>query len=107
MGPTVTIEDIERKIVQQHELKLGSKTTVVLLVLENGFEVTGVSACVSAENYVHEIGVRIAREAAIKKIWELEGYLLQAKIHERGQGVDSPKAVEFTVSQAEGAHSRL
>ena len=47
-----------------------------VLILDNGFIVTGESACVSAANFSAEVGRKIAREHARQKIWALEGYLL-------------------------------
>ncbi|AXQ31894.1 Gp49 family protein [Enterobacter cloacae complex sp. IR53043] len=56
--------------------------TFCVLVLENGFTVTGESACASPENFDPEIGRKIARQNAIAKIWPLEGYLLKQQLHE-------------------------
>lgn len=65
--------------------------TVCVLVLENGFTVTGESACASPENYNEEIGRRIARENAEEKIWLLEGYLLKQNLHEQAQSQEMLK----------------
>lgn len=54
--------------------------TFCVLVLRNGFTVTGESACASPENYNAEIGRRIARENAVAKIWPLMGYELRSKL---------------------------
>lgn len=59
-----------------------SLLTFCILVLKNGFTVTGESACVSPENFDAEIGRKIARENAVNKIWMLEGYVLKNKIAE-------------------------
>jgi hypothetical protein len=56
--------------------------TVCCLTLENGFTVTGESACASPENFDAEIGEKIAFEQARNKIWMLEGYLLKQKLHD-------------------------
>ncbi|ACG60367.1 hypothetical protein phiPLPE_45 [Iodobacter phage PhiPLPE] len=56
--------------------------TFCVLVLRNGFTVTGESACASAENFDAEIGRKIARENAINKVWMLEGYLLKQRLSE-------------------------
>lgn len=58
----------------------GSCLTVCCLTLENGFTVTGESACVSPENFDAEIGETIAFEQARNKIWMLEGYLLKERL---------------------------
>ena len=54
--------------------------TFCVLVLKNGFTVTGESACASPDNFNAEIGRRIARENAVKKIWPLMGYELRTKL---------------------------
>ena len=54
--------------------------TFCVLVLRNGFTVTGESACVSPENFDDEIGRDIARQNAINKMWPLMGYALKEKI---------------------------
>jgi len=54
--------------------------TFCVLVLKNGFTVTGESACASPENFNAEIGRKIARQKAVEKIWPLEGYLLKEKL---------------------------
>ncbi|MDK9358429.1 Gp49 family protein [Lelliottia wanjuensis] len=56
--------------------------TFCVLVLRNGFTVTGESACASPENFDAEIGRKIARENAVNKIWMLEGYLLKQRLHD-------------------------
>ena len=54
--------------------------TFCVIVLENGFTVTGESACASPENFDAELGRKIARQNAESKIWMLEGYLLKDKL---------------------------
>ena len=51
----VTLEQIEAAISEEQDYKLGNKTTCVLLILKNGFEVIGTSACVDPGNYDHEV----------------------------------------------------
>lgn len=57
--------------------------TFCVLVLVNGFTVTGESACASPENFDSEIGRKIARQNAVNKIWLLEGYLLKQRLSEQ------------------------
>lgn len=57
--------------------------TFCVLVLKNGFSVTGESACASPENFDAEIGRRIARQNAVNKIWPLMGYALKQKLFEQ------------------------
>lgn len=55
--------------------------TICILSLENGFTVTGESACASPENFDLKIGREIAYKNAREKIWQLEGYLLKEKLY--------------------------
>lgn len=54
--------------------------TFCVLVLRNGFTVTGESACASPENFDAELGRKIARQNAVSKIWPLMGYELRSKL---------------------------
>lgn len=54
--------------------------TFCVLVLRNGFTVTGESACASPENFDAEIGRKIARSAAVNKVWPLMGYELRSRL---------------------------
>lgn len=54
--------------------------TFCVLVLKNGFTVTGESACASPENFDAEIGRKIASENAKQKIWPLMGYALKERL---------------------------
>ena len=54
--------------------------TFCVLVLKNGFTVTGESACASPENFDAEIGRNIARQNAVAKIWPLLGFSLKQKL---------------------------
>ncbi len=54
--------------------------TFCVLILRNGFTVTGENACASPENFNAEIGRSIARENAVQKIWPLMGYELRSKL---------------------------
>ena len=108
VAPRVTPADIEAAIVSEHyftarEGVLGMLAadgvppgiyeqanaapqplgllTFCVLVLRNGFTVTGESACASPENFNSEIGRRIARENAVSKVWPLLGFLLKEKLN--------------------------
>lgn len=110
VGPRVTPEAIEANIASEHyftawqgasiaesdaaydrgengkdardnlpeELKL---LTICVLILQNGFTVTGESACADPRNFDPEIGKRVARQNAINKIWPLMGYELRSRLH--------------------------
>lgn len=99
-APRVTPADIEANITSEHyftaeqgafaafapprgsdvvppELSL---LTFCVLTLQNGFTVTGESACASPENFDPELGRKIARQNAVQKIWPLMGYELRSKL---------------------------
>lgn len=59
--------------------------TFCVLVLKNGFTVTGESACASPENFDPELGRKIARQNAVNKVWPLMGYALKQKLSEARQ----------------------
>ena len=56
--------------------------TFCVLLLRNGFTVTGESACASPENFDPELGRKIARTNAVNKVWPLMGYALKQRLHE-------------------------
>ena len=100
-APRVTPADIEANIASEHyftaadgarmspegnwpihNLNTGSLglLTFCVLVLRNGFTVTGESACASPENFDAEVGRKIARQNAVSRIWPLMGYELRTKL---------------------------
>lgn len=101
-APRVTPADIQANIIDEvyftaeqgygaqqkaqhglpHEPKYGQLAllTFCVLVLRNGFTVTGESACASPENFDADIGRKIARENAVQKIWPLMGYELKCRL---------------------------
>jgi hypothetical protein len=98
--PRITPADIEANIADEYYINAGDATlsemrnvgidgshpldllTFCVLVLRNGFTVTGESACASPENFNEEIGRKIARQNAIQKIWPLMGYELRSRLDE-------------------------
>ena len=94
-APRVTPADIEAEIASEWYINAGSGVvpdafqppvpaksplhllTFCVLVLRNGFTVTGESACASPENFDAEIGRKIARQNAVTKIWPLLGFRLR------------------------------
>jgi hypothetical protein len=95
-APRITPADIEANIVSEHYFTAadgidGSDKaaeipdecellTFCVLVLRNGFMVTGESACASPENFDAEIGRKVARQNAVAKIWPLMGYELRTRL---------------------------
>lgn len=81
-APRVMPADIDAAVFGEHyHVFPGSCLTVCCLTLQNGFTVTGESACASPENFKAELGQRIARENAKQKIWPLLGYSLKQRLH--------------------------
>ena len=70
-------DDLTRLTGYHAELGL---LTFCVLVLRNGFTVTGESACASPENFDAELGRKIARQNAVQKVWSLMGYELRTKL---------------------------
>ena len=96
-APRITPADIEANIASEHYFTAAQGVignvdedgdipeslnllTFCVLVLRNGFTVTGESACASPENFNAEIGRKIARQNAVAKIWPLMGYELRSLI---------------------------
>jgi hypothetical protein len=80
-APRITPEKIDAAIAgEDYHVFAGSCLTVCCLTLQNGFTVTGESACASPANFNAELGRKIARGHARDKIWALEGYLLKERI---------------------------
>ncbi|WP_372827068.1 Gp49 family protein, partial [Polaromonas sp.] len=73
----------EKPAVDNSDLAPLGLLTFCVLVLRNGFTVTGESACASPENFDPEIGRKIARANAVQKIWPLMGYELRSKLAEQ------------------------
>lgn len=90
-APKVTPDDIKRVIAGEQYHRLTNTLTVCVLTLENGFTVTGQSACASPENYDETIGNELARRDAENKIWSLEAYLLRQTLayHESGGQIEN------------------
>jgi hypothetical protein len=98
-APRITPADIEANIASEHYFTAAegvsgasykihdanergplSLLTFCVLVLRNGFTVTGESACASPENFDAEIGRKIARQNAVAKVWPLMGYALKSRM---------------------------
>lgn len=81
-APRLTPDAIDAVIVSETFTTMPSgKSMVCELTLRNGFTVRGEAATVSKANFNEEIGQRISRDNARSKAWELEGYLLQERLH--------------------------
>ncbi len=58
----------------------GSCLTICALTMQNGFVVTGESACAIPANFDAEIGRKIGRENARQKLWPLLGFRLRDQL---------------------------
>lgn len=65
--------------------------TFCTLVLRNGFTVVGLSACADPRNYKRDIGERVAKEDAMRKIWPLLGYELRTRLDRAEQAFGGAK----------------
>ena len=103
-APRVTLESIEANIVSEYYFTAadghrGSSPelsnaaceqalqllTFCVLVLKNGFTVTGESACASPENFNAETGKKIARSKARDKIGDYMAYELRSQLSSMGK----------------------
>lgn len=92
-APSISQKMVDDFISEIHVVTLGEKTTVVRVVLVNGFEIVESSSCVSKENYDQRLGEEICMEKIKGKIWLLLGFLLQTAVN----GVEKPE--ETTMEQ--------
>lgn len=105
-GPKVTLEDVEANVVNEHYFTAAqgvygalpehcgmtsfsddapeARLTFCVLVLKNGFTVTGESACVSVDNFNFQTGKENARKRALDKVWELLAFKLSSSLAEGG-----------------------
>lgn len=70
------------------------KCTIVACKLPNGFVIVESSSCVDPANYDEDMGVDICMKNIEKKLWELEGYLLQNKLYMDGITFDDDDDLE-------------
>lgn len=91
---TIKPEDIEGYIRSEHYVNAGYAVaakegaapeelkvlTICLIVLKNGFTVTGESACADPAKYDEALGKKIARQNALNKVWPLMGYVLKSQL---------------------------
>lgn len=84
-APRITPGDIDAAIkAVDFYVFPGSMLTVCCLTLQNGYTVTGESACAAPENFKKDIGERYAVESAKRKVWPLLGFMLKQRLFERG-----------------------
>lgn len=74
----VTPEYLASRIakVEFHRLA-GGTMTLCILTVDNGFQLTGTSACADPANYRQDVGEKIARDNAERQLWPLLGFALK------------------------------
>ena len=120
VAPRVALADIERAIAAEFYVTAGQAVvdsehgrvapdyevprvyealdgfTICVIVLRNGWVITGTSAAASPENYNAELGRKIAYETAVKQIWPLMGFALRERLdrekHPADYGLTPPRA---------------
>lgn len=56
--------------------------TICILIMKNGFVVTGESAPIDSADYCFEVGRQVAYQRALDKLYPLIGYELKTKLNE-------------------------
>ena len=93
-APRVTPADIEANIAGYNIFNVGTVMsesnvpyfpsldllTICVITTQNGFTVTGESACANPENFDQELGSKIALDNAKQKLWPLMGYALKERL---------------------------
>lgn len=81
--------------------------TFCVLVLHNGFTITGTSACASAcaspANFDADIGKRVARADAVRQVWPLLGFQLRDRIHHAPAMAAAVVSLDLAARTCEGA----
>jgi len=96
--PRVTLADIEANIAYEYSFRAYSATpnygpvpsdavytaldllTIHIIVTKSGFTFVGTSACASPENFNPVLGMKFAREDAMRQMWLPMGYALKEKL---------------------------
>lgn len=88
----VTLDHLRALVVNEELFRAGNDglTTIVVLTVRNGFSVIGMSAAADPENFNADLGLKIARDDAISKLWPLEGYLLKQRLFEQTVSEEEP-----------------
>ncbi|WP_299198172.1 MULTISPECIES: Gp49 family protein [Pseudomonadota] len=80
----VDLSEIHEKIssVEYWNPTSSPGVTVANVVLDNGFSVIGKSGAADPKNFNVHLGRKFAVQDAVRKIWELEGYLLKERMYQ-------------------------
>ena len=88
---TIKSQDIQGYVSEEHFMNVGEALgmpedhpsrvmTLCVVVLKNGFTLTGESGCADPRKYDRAIGEKIAKENALNKAWPLMGYVLRSQL---------------------------
>lgn len=77
-APRITAEDIKARI-RATTFTVVETLTICVITLDNGFMMTGESACADPSNFNREIGERLAYDAAFDKLWPFFGIMLRER----------------------------
>lgn len=70
----LTPDYLESQIADTQYLQPCGTLTICVLTMKNGLHVIGESACLNPSDFDAAVGQRIARQNAVGKLWQLEGY---------------------------------
>ena len=79
-GPRIKPSDVVDQINKIQWVQEGV-LTICIIIMQNGFIVTGESACADPDNFDEMVGKEVAKRNAMNKIWPLLGYALREKLH--------------------------
>jgi hypothetical protein len=91
VAPRVSMERLEGLVrtTEFHRPNDASTLTICTVTTKQGFSVVGESAAAAGPNFDPAIGMRIARQNALNKLWPHEGYLLRAILAaSEGEGLE-------------------
>lgn len=94
----ITPDYMRSRIASRTFFRATGTLTICVLTLDNGFTVTGESACAAPENYRQDIGEHYAEERAFEKLWPLFGFALKEAMAARD--ATKPQAVAPEVGWA-------
>lgn len=77
----ITPEYIQSRVANVEFYRPTGTLTLCVITLDNGFTVTGESACADPENYDKAIGQHLAERQAREKLWPFFGFMLKEAIH--------------------------
>lgn len=75
----VSLESMKRRIKSEEVIhpRTIPHMTIVVITLDNGYALMGMSAPADPDNYNEEVGIKFAREDALRKMWPLEAYVMR------------------------------